>query len=74
MSAIQKIKAPIELEMEQFQPYFRNFLKSKATLLNLILMYILKQKGKQMRPMLVFLFGQIAWPGNRTGFSRRCLN
>jgi octaprenyl-diphosphate synthase len=59
MSAIQKIKAPIEAEMEQFQPFFRGYLKSKAPLLNLILAYVLKQKGKQMRPMLVFLCAKL---------------
>jgi octaprenyl-diphosphate synthase len=59
MSVIQKIKAPIESEMEQFQPFFRDYLKSKDTFLNLILAYVLKQKGKQMRPMLVFLCAKL---------------
>jgi len=55
MSAINTIKAPIEQEMKDFQSYFSSYLKSKATLLNIIINYLVRQKGKQMRPMLVFL-------------------
>lgn len=59
MSAINHIKAPIKEEMKNFQPYFRSYLKSKATILNLIINYLLKRKGKQMRPMLVFLSARL---------------
>lgn len=55
MADLQTIKAPIKTEMEKFQPYFRDYLKSKIRLLDLLLFYLLKQKGKQIRPMLVFL-------------------
>lgn len=59
MSTIDTIKAPIKEEMKNFQPYFKNYIKSKASLLNIIINYILKRKGKQMRPMLVFLSAQM---------------
>jgi len=59
MSIIDTIKAPIKEEMKDFQPYFKNYIKSKASLLNIIINYILKRKGKQMRPMLVFLSAQM---------------
>jgi octaprenyl-diphosphate synthase len=59
MSAVDSIKAPIKEEMKNFHPYFKAYLKSKATLLNVIINYILKRKGKQMRPMLVFLSAQM---------------
>ncbi len=55
MSEISIIQAPIEQEMATFRAYFRNFLKSDTKLLNLLLFYLIKQKGKQIRPMLVFL-------------------
>ncbi|MGE4288525.1 MAG: polyprenyl synthetase family protein [Salinivirgaceae bacterium] len=59
MSTIDSIKAPIKDEMEKFQPYFKSYLKSKASLLNIIINYLLKRKGKQMRPMLVFLTARL---------------
>ncbi len=55
MSGIKKIKAPVSEELNEFQSYFKNALKSKVALLNIITNYVLKSKGKQMRPMLVFL-------------------
>jgi octaprenyl-diphosphate synthase len=59
MSAIDSIKAPIEQEMKNFQVYFTSHLKSKSSLLNVIINYLVKQKGKQMRPMLVFLSARL---------------
>lgn len=59
MSTIDSIKAPVKVEMDNFQPYFKSYLKSKATLLNIIINYLLKQKGKQMRPLLVFLTARL---------------
>ncbi len=55
MSAIDKIKAPIKAEMEKFEPFFRSSMQTKVPLLNVIMNYILRNKGKQMRPMFVFL-------------------
>jgi octaprenyl-diphosphate synthase len=55
MSAIDKIQAPISFEMQAFEPKFRAFMASKVPLLDRITHYIIKRKGKQMRPMLVFL-------------------
>ena len=55
MTDIEKIKFPVKEEMRQFDAYFRMVLKSKVPLLDLIMKYILKRKGKQMRPLLVFL-------------------
>ena len=55
MSAVDKIKAPIKNEMEKFEPFFRSSMQTKVPLLNVIMNYILRRKGKQMRPMFVFL-------------------
>jgi octaprenyl-diphosphate synthase len=52
---IKKIKQPIVDEMAGFEPYFKSALKSPYGLLSLVTNYILRRKGKQMRPMLVFL-------------------
>lgn len=59
MADLQTIKAPIQTEMDKFQPFFRNFLRSNTRLLDLLLFYLMKQKGKQIRPMLVFLTAKL---------------
>ena len=52
---LEDIKAPIAREMEEFEPKFRASMKSNVLLLDKIMNYIVKRKGKQMRPMFVFL-------------------
>ena len=41
--------------MQQFEKHFRDSMKSNIPLLNVITNYLLRRKGKQMRPMFVFL-------------------
>lgn len=60
MSAIDQIKAPIKDEMERFAPYFRETMRSGNRMLDCVTRYLLRAKGKQMRPMLVFLSSKIA--------------
>ena len=55
MTSIKKIKTPIRQEMLLFETKFKESLKSKVPLLDKVLHYIVKRKGKQMRPMFVFL-------------------
>ena len=45
--------------MNLFENKFKNSLKSKVVLLDKIMHYIIKRKGKQMRPMFVFLSAKI---------------
>jgi octaprenyl-diphosphate synthase len=52
---LDDIKAPIAREMEDFEPKFRASMKTRVLLLDKIMGYIVKRKGKQMRPMFVFL-------------------
>jgi octaprenyl-diphosphate synthase len=52
---LDDIKAPIAREMEEFEQKFRSSVKTKVLLLDKIMGYIVKRKGKQMRPMFVFL-------------------
>ena len=63
MAQIDTIKAPIAEEMKAFEPKFRAFMATKVSLLDRITNYIVKRKGKQLRPMLVFLtaklFGEV---------------
>jgi len=55
MASIETIKAPIREEILQFERFFRKTLENKVPLLNTITNYLLRRKGKQMRPMFVFL-------------------
>ncbi len=56
---LQHIQAPIAQEMRDFEPFFAQSLKSDHNLLDRISHYIIKRKGKQMRPMLVFLSAKL---------------
>ncbi|MEQ8625469.1 MAG: polyprenyl synthetase family protein [Vicingaceae bacterium] len=56
---IKNIKAPISDEMHAFEKHFRNSMKSTVPLLDKITHYIVKRKGKQMRPMFVFLSAKL---------------
>ena len=58
LKPIDKIKAPIASEMALFEEKFRLSMKSKVALLDKITHYIVKRKGKQIRPMFVFLTSQ----------------
>lgn len=55
MNIISQIKLPINNEMELFEKKFYDSMTSKVALLNRITYYIVNRKGKQMRPMFVFL-------------------
>lgn len=52
---LKAIRAPIEDELKHFEKYFRAAMKSKVMLLDQIMQYLIKRKGKQMRPMFVLL-------------------
>jgi octaprenyl-diphosphate synthase len=54
MPDLESIKAPIAREMKEFEVKFQASMKSSAPLLDRITHYIVRRKGKQMRPMFVF--------------------
>ncbi|MCS7082773.1 MAG: polyprenyl synthetase family protein [Bacteroidetes bacterium] len=49
------LQAPIAAELKAFDRYFREAMRTSVRLLDLILQYVLRQKGKRIRPMLVLL-------------------
>ena len=59
MKVVAQIKLPIEDEMELFEKKFSNSMTSKVSLLNRITHYVVNRKGKQMRPMFVFLIAKM---------------
>ncbi|MBZ0328434.1 MAG: polyprenyl synthetase family protein [Altibacter sp.] len=59
MKIVSQIKLPIEYEMELFEKKFSISMSSKVSLLNRITHYVVNRKGKQMRPMFVFLIAKM---------------
>jgi octaprenyl-diphosphate synthase len=54
-SSLNNIKAPVDAELSEFAGFFREAMRSKVGLIDLIARYIVRQKGKRVRPILVFL-------------------
>ncbi len=59
MTTINKIKSPIQQELIEFEPYFKKSLQSDIPLLATILNYLYRTKGKQLRPIFVFLSAKL---------------
>jgi len=55
MIKLEDIRKPVRAEMKEFNSKFRNSISSNIPLVNLVTAYILKRKGKQIRPLFVFL-------------------
>ncbi|MEI6866433.1 polyprenyl synthetase family protein [Flavicella sp.] len=66
MKVVEQIKFPISAEMELFEEKFKESMLSKIPLLNRITYYIINRKGKQMRPMFVFLVAKMVSEGKFT--------
>lgn len=60
--SLKEIQAPIAEEMRTFERKFHESVKTRVALLDRIMLYIVKRKGKQIRPMLVFLSAGVCGP------------
>jgi octaprenyl-diphosphate synthase len=60
MITLEEIKKPVESHIGIFEKKFYTYMKSSVPLLDVITRYIYRQKGKQMRPLFVFLSAEIA--------------
>ncbi len=56
---VDQIKAPIEQELNAFEAFFLDSMRSNVPLLDKVIHYIAKRKGKQIRPMFVFLVARM---------------
>lgn len=73
MDQLELIKAPIQKEMSEFDKILSLSIKSTVPLLRILTNYILRRKGKQMRPMFVFLSAKIHGNVNRSTFTAATL-
>jgi octaprenyl-diphosphate synthase len=73
MQTVKDIMAPIETELAQFEEHFKNTMRSDVPLLDKVTQYIVKRKGKQMRPMFVFLTAKMLGESNVTTFDAASL-
>jgi len=59
-STLDGIRAPVQAELDEFRAYFRDAMRSDNTLLDKVVQYVLRQKGKRIRPTLVLLSAKMA--------------
>lgn len=57
--SLKEISSPIKLELERFDDIFKEALRSNVGLVDLVARYIVRQKGKKIRPLLVLLSAKI---------------
>lgn len=55
MNSVKEIMSPVKSEMVEFENRFRASMKSKVPLLDKVTHYIIRRKGKQMRPLFILL-------------------
>ena len=59
MLSLREIQSPVSEHLRIFEDKFRDSMKSRVPLLDKIMHYIVKRKGKQMRPLFVFLAASV---------------
>ena len=73
MQKVEDIMAPIQSELDAFESYFKDSMKSDVALLDKVTQYIVKRKGKQMRPMFVFLTAKMLGEINQVTYDATTL-
>jgi len=68
MSTLDQIKLPVSEELKKFDHFFTDTVKSDIFLLNVVVNYIVRTKGKQIRPLFVFLSAKMHGEINRSTF------
>jgi octaprenyl-diphosphate synthase len=71
--SLEAIKQPISAELDVFEKRFRDSMRSHVPLLDKITWYIVKRKGKQVRPMLVLLSARLFGPINEAAYTAASL-
>ncbi len=58
-TSLASIQGTVADELKEFRRYFRETMRSPVGLLDKVLQYVLRQKGKRIRPTLVLLSAQV---------------
>lgn len=56
---LKEISKPIQNHLSEFNKYFKDKMDTKVALLNIVIKYLTQKKGKQVRPILVFLSAEM---------------
>ncbi len=70
---LEDIRRPVEGELREFEHYFREAMRSRVRLLDLVTQYVLRTKGKLVRPLLVMLSAKACGGITRSTFSAGAL-
>jgi octaprenyl-diphosphate synthase len=73
MQKVEDIMAPIQSELTAFEAYFKESMRSDVALLDKVTQYVVKRKGKQMRPMFVFLTAKMLGEINQVTYDATTL-
>jgi len=73
MMTVKEIMAPVSDEMIHFETKFKSSMKSQVPLLDKISNYIIKRKGKQMRPLFIFLTAKMLGEPNEKTYDAATL-
>jgi octaprenyl-diphosphate synthase len=70
---VEEIIAPVEKELAEFEQFFTSTMKSDVPLLDKVTHYLVKRKGKQIRPLFVFLSCKMFSETNAKSFDAAAL-
>jgi octaprenyl-diphosphate synthase len=73
MATLTDIKSPVKNEIKEFESFFKASIKTRVPLLDHITNYILRRKGKQLRPIIVFLAARISGEPNQSTYTAAAL-
>ncbi len=73
MDQLDRIKLPVANEIIEFEKHFKSSLNSKVPLLDIITNYVIRHKGKQIRPLFVFLTAKMTGEINPSTFTAATL-
>lgn len=65
---IEEIKKPILKELQEFDAYFRDSIKNNIKIINILMNFIYRRKGKQLRPIIVLLSARLNGEINKSTY------
>ncbi len=66
--SLDTIREPVEEELKKFDVVFRDAMRSQVALVDVVTRYILRQKGKRVRPLLVMLSAKLCGEINESTY------